>query len=232
MPTDPLKEAVARTRLLLFDFDGPVCDVFAGLPATQVARELTQLLTSEDKAVGALAAGVTDPMQVLDIAHRADAILGQKVEQALTAAEIRAIEVAGNPTPGSVAALLAAKERSRGVAVVSNNSAQCVRAFLDRHKLGGYVAEIVGRPSEQLHLMKPNPYPLIHAAELMHVDVSACALIGDSTTDIQAAHAAGAIAIGYANKPNKAEAFASLGANAITNDMQAIADALSTEQIP
>lgn len=80
--------------------------------------------------------------------------------------------------------------------------------------------------------MKPNPYPLIHAAELMHVDVSVCALIGDSVTDIQAARAAGATVIGYANKPNKAEAFASLGANAVTHEMQAIADTLSAEQTP
>ncbi|WP_329233300.1 HAD family hydrolase [Streptomyces sp. NBC_01460] len=231
MPTDPLSQALIGARVLLFDFDGPLCDVFAGLPAPQVANELARLLSAEDGAAGAKAMGTTDPIEVLSIAHEADAALGQRIEQALTAAEVRAVEVAGAPTPGSVAALLAAKESNRGIAVVSNNSAQCVRAFLDRHGLGGYVTEIVGRPSEQPHLMKPNPYPLIHAAELMHVDVSVCALIGDSVTDIQAARAAGASVIGYANKPTKAETFASLGANAITHEMQAIADALSAEQI-
>ncbi|MEV0781883.1 HAD family hydrolase [Streptomyces sp. NPDC050423] len=231
MLTDPLVEAVTGARVLLFDFDGPICDVFAGLPAPQVARELTRLVAAESEAAGAKAAETSDPIEVLGIAHEASVALGQKIEQALTTAEIRAVDVAGEPTPGSVAALRAAKESSRGVAVVSNNSTQCVRAFLDRHGLGGYVAEIVGRPSEQPHLMKPNPYPLIHAAGLMQVDVSACALIGDSLTDIQAAHAAGASVIGYANKPNKAEAFVSLGANAITEDMQAIADALFAEQI-
>ncbi|MFD7385277.1 HAD family hydrolase [Streptomyces anulatus] len=227
MPTDPLSQALTGARVLLFDFDGPLCDVFSGLPAPRVASELTRLLSAEDQAAGAKAMGTTDPIEVLSIAHEADAALGQRIEQALTAAEVRAVEVAGGPTPGSVAALLAAKESNRGIAVVSNNSAQCVRAFLDR--VGGYVAEIVGRPSEQPHLMKPNPYPLIHAAELMHVDVSVCALIGDSVTDIQAARAAGATVIGYANK---AETFASLGANAITHEMQAIADALSAEQTP
>lgn len=45
-------------------------------------------------------------------------------------------------------------------------------------------------------------------------------------TDIQAVHAAGGTAIGYANKPRKIEAFTEVGADAITEDMGAIAQAL------
>ena len=36
---------VARTRYLLLDFDGPVCSIFAGLPAPEVADELRKLFT-------------------------------------------------------------------------------------------------------------------------------------------------------------------------------------------
>ncbi|MFB6633931.1 HAD family hydrolase [Streptomyces sp. NPDC056362] len=76
--------------------------------------------------------------------------------------------------------------------------------------------------------MKPNPFPLITAAEQMHIDVTSCTLIGDSLTDIQAAHAAGVTVIGYANKPHKADQFTDAQADVITEDMQAIADALIT----
>ncbi|MGW6288746.1 HAD hydrolase-like protein [Streptomyces sp. NPDC055107] len=55
--------------------------------------------------------------------------------------------------------------------------------------------------------MKPNPHSLIAAAERLDVDVSLCALIGDSLTDIQAAHAIGSRAIGSANKPHKRQLF-------------------------
>ncbi|WP_407837972.1 HAD family hydrolase [Streptomyces sp. DSM 116496] len=226
MRTDALATTLAGARVLLFDFDGPVCDVFAGLPAPRVAAELAQLVASKDEALGAKAAGTDDPIEVLRISYEANSALGQEVEQALTAAEVRAVAVAGQPTPGSRGALEAAKSAGRPVAVVSNNSAECVRAFLELHGLSEYVLEIVGRPAEQPHLMKPNPHPLLMAAELLHVDVTACVLIGDAVTDIQAAHAAGATVIGYANKSHKPEAFADLGAEAITEDMQAIADAL------
>jgi HAD superfamily hydrolase (TIGR01509 family) len=225
---DQLPTVLANARVIFFDFDGPVCDVFAGLPAPQVAKQLTALLSSQDAAAGAKASETDDPIEVLRIAHEANAESGQEVEQALTAAEVEAVAVAGPPTPGAVEALQAAHAAGRAVAVVSNNSAECVQRFVELHGLGDYVAKIVGRPTGQPHLMKPNPFPLITAAERMHMDVTNCTLIGDSLTDIQAAHAAGTTVIGYANKPHKADLFAEAQADAITDDMHAIADALTT----
>ena len=37
-------ELVARAKLILLDFDGPVCSVFAGLPAAQVAERLRDVI--------------------------------------------------------------------------------------------------------------------------------------------------------------------------------------------
>ncbi|MFF5449968.1 HAD family hydrolase [Streptomyces sp. NPDC012950] len=225
---DQLIETLANARVVLFGFDGPVCDVFAGLPAPEVARELSALLSAQDEAAGVKAAQTGDPIEVLHIAHETGTELGQRVEQALTAAEVRAVTVAGQPTPGAAEALRAARAAGRGVAVVSNTSAECVRAFLELHGLQQYVTEIVGRPSEQLHLMKPNPFPLITAAEQMHIDVTSCVLIGDSLIDVQAAHAAGATVIGYADKSHKADLFSEAQADVVIEHMQDIADALTT----
>ncbi|MFJ9798385.1 HAD family hydrolase [Streptomyces sp. NPDC101145] len=225
---DRLPEILANAGVVFFDFDGPVCDVFAGLPASEVAKQLASLLASKDAAAGAKAAETDDPIEVLRIAHEADAGMGQEVEAALTAAEVEAVAVAGPPTPGAAEALRAVNSSGRAVAVVSNNSAECVQRFLEAHGLEEYVARIIGRPTGQPHLMKPNPFPLITAAEQMHMDVTNCTLIGDSLTDIQAAHATGTTAIGYANKPHKADLFAEAQADAITDDMHAIADALTT----
>ncbi|MEV4942197.1 HAD hydrolase-like protein [Streptomyces zaomyceticus] len=225
---DPLTETLANARVILFDFDGPVCDVFAGLPAPEVARELTVLLSAEDGAAGTKAALTDDPLDVLRIAHEAGTDLGQKIEKALTAAEVRAVAVAGRPTPGAAEAFQAARAAGRGVAVVGDNSAECVRVFLGLHGLEEYVTTIVGRPSEQPHLMRPNPFPLITAAEQLHIDVTSCTLIGDSLADVQAAHAAGATVIGYADEPDKAARFAEARADAVTEDMLTVAAALTT----
>ncbi|MFD7553080.1 HAD family hydrolase [Streptomyces sp. NPDC059835] len=221
-------EILTKAHVVFFDFDGPVCDVFAGLPAPEVAKQLTALLAAQDEAAGADAAKTDDPIEVLRIAHEAGAAIGREVEQALTAAEVEAVVVAGPPTPGAAEALRAARESGRAVAVVSNNSAECVQRFLEEHGLVGYVEKVVGRPKGRPDLMKPNPFPLITAAEQMQVGVTSCTLIGDSLTDIQAAHAAGATVIGYANKPHKTDLFAQAQADIIVEDMHAIAGALAT----
>ncbi|MEV4949580.1 HAD-IA family hydrolase [Streptomyces sp. NPDC053755] len=224
---DELPGLLASARVLLFDFDGPLCDVYAGLPAPLVARRLTALVAARDRAAGSTAEQTDDPVEVLRIAHAADADLGRTVEAALTAAEVDAVAVAGPPTPGSVAALEAARAAGRAVVVVSDNSAECVQRFLELHELEEYVVRIVGRPAGQPHLMKPNPFPLITAAEQVHMDVTNCVLIGDSLTDIQAAHAAGTTVIGYADEPHKADVFTDAQADAVVEGMQTIADALT-----
>jgi hypothetical protein len=47
-PTPPggdLDTIVSRTRHLLLDFDGPICSIFAGLPAATVADRLRKLFS-------------------------------------------------------------------------------------------------------------------------------------------------------------------------------------------
>ncbi|MER5744377.1 HAD hydrolase-like protein [Streptomyces sp. NPDC002225] len=213
---------------MFFDFDSSVCDVFAGLPAPQVAKQLTLIIMAKDAAAGATAADSDNPIEILHIAYAADVELGREVEERLTEAEIEAVTVACPPTQEAVEALKAVNVSGRAVAVVSNNSAECVESFLKVHGLEKCVARVVGRPTGQPHLMKPNPFPLITAAERLHIDVTNCTLIGDSLTDIEAAHTAGTTVIAYANKPHKADLFAEAQADAITDDMQDIAAALTT----
>ncbi|WP_231977440.1 HAD family hydrolase [Streptomyces sp. 2323.1] len=211
---------------MLFDFDGPLCDVFGGLPAPQVSAELTRQATAHDPSLRAKLVETDDPMEVLRLTYESNPELGLQIERALTAAEVEAVAVAGSPTAGAVAALDAAQASGRRIAVVSNNSAECVRSFLERHSLSSHVREVVGRAANRPDLMKPHPHSLLRAAELLEVGPSECVLIGDSITDIQAAHLAGGTAIGYANKPHKRDAFAEAGAEAITEHMEAIADAM------
>ncbi|MFJ9848947.1 HAD family hydrolase [Streptomyces sp. NPDC101150] len=226
MAPDSLRATIAASRAILFDFDGPICDVFAGLPAHGVARELSEIVDSHDAPLGRKAHGTDDPMEILRLApHGGEAAL-RDVEDALTAAEIAAVKVAGAPVTGAVAALSAAHASGRKVAVVSNNSAECVREFLARHDLSHFVHEVVGRAAYRPDLMKPAPYSLLLAAERLSMLSGDCTLIGDSVTDVEAARAAEAMSIGFANKPHKNLALAEAGADVVVTDMSTVADAL------
>lgn len=150
-------------------------------------------------------------------------------------ATMRATEVSAaasaEPTPGADAFLLACERTGRSVAIVSNNSAEAVAAYLSRHGLERYITHIEGREAGEPALMKPDPYLVRRALEITGADPAAAVLVGDSVTDIEAAHAAGIKAIGYANKPGKAQRFMDAEADAIVAAMHDLAVAM-TERDP
>ncbi|MFJ6792224.1 HAD family hydrolase [Streptomyces angustmyceticus] len=226
MGSSKLSEVIGATKGILFDFDGPICEVFAGRPAPGVARELSEVVARHDATLGGKARGVDDPMEILRLSTQGGELVIRAVEESLTKAEVSAVKVAGPPIPGAVAALEAAHSSGRRVAVVSNNSTACVRAFLMLHGLRHLVHEVIGRAAYWPDLMKPDPYSLLLAAARLHIRPDHCTLIGDSVTDVEAARAAGSASIGFANKQHKRLALAEVGADVVVYDMTTVANAL------
>ncbi|MFE3859470.1 HAD family hydrolase [Streptomyces goshikiensis] len=226
--SDALADVVGASTGVLFDFDGPICDVFRGLPAPQVAVELAEIVASRAPELADRARATDDPMEIHRLSQEGGATLLCDVEAALTAAEVAAVKVAGPPVAGAVQALAAARESNRRVAVVSNNSAECVREYLAIHGIDGTVDAVVGRPVLRPDLMKPDPHPLRAAAAALGVEPTALVLIGDSTTDVEAARAAGVRSIGFANKPRKRSTLADAGADVVVVGMDTVADALAS----
>ncbi|MGW5194757.1 HAD hydrolase-like protein [Kribbella sp. NPDC004138] len=63
-------------------------------------------------------------------------------------------------------------------------------------------------------------------AQALAVEGGACTLIGDQTTDVQAARAIGAVRIGYANKPGKTDDLAAAGADAVMAHIAELTEAI------
>jgi Haloacid dehalogenase-like hydrolase len=115
------------------------------------------------------------------------------------------------------------------VAVVSNNSAGAVTAYLLAHRLASYISPIVGRAYADPARMKPNPEPVRQAVTDLGIQPSRAALVGDSLSDIEAGRAAGVRTIGYANRPAKVTAFRDAGADVVIESMGPIAEGLSRD---
>jgi HAD superfamily hydrolase (TIGR01662 family) len=218
-----LEQLLGSCRYLLIDFDGPIAHVFAGLPAPLVAKRLRGMV-EQHGLVDALVDS-DDPMQVLHVAKDLPLSRRDAFEQALRAAEVEAVATA-EPTPGVDRLLDACERTGRQVAVVSNNSAEAVRAYLSARDLDRFIAIVSARTSSDPSLMKPSPFLVHQAVEHLHADPAACVLIGDTATDIEAATSAGVRSIGHANKPGKAEALRAAGADAIVTTIDQIALAI------
>jgi HAD superfamily hydrolase (TIGR01549 family) len=176
--------------------------VFANLPAAGVARELERLTEHQFDT--------DDPLEVLRHAYALDPTTGHRVEDALVRTEVDAVRVS-TPEVAGVAALRSLAQQGRLTAVVSNNSTAAVEKFLDMHELRHAVTVVVGRAHRRPDLMKPNPWPLLRAAEELGVEPGDAVLIGDSLTDIEAARSAGTYCVAFANKPSKVAPFRAAG---------------------
>jgi HAD superfamily hydrolase (TIGR01662 family) len=225
-----LSRITARTRYLLVDFDGPICSVFAGAPATSVAAQLRQLLESEGMTWPPEALSEPDPLALLR--HASDLGVGWtgRVEEALREAETTAVRTAA-PTPQAHEVLSACQQTGRKVAVVSNNSRAAVETYLAAQDLEPYVNVVAARTKPDPHLMKPSPHLVLQAIRQLDAASGECTLVGDSVTDIHSAEAAGIRSIGYANKPGKRDRLTRAGANAIITSMIELAHAIAHAQI-
>ncbi|MGW6449492.1 HAD family hydrolase [Lentzea sp. NPDC055074] len=216
-----LARMLRAAKAVFFDFDGPVCGVFAGYPAPNVAAEMLKVLSVE---VGELPASIvheTDPMEVLRWTYQNHPSLVSLVDDVLFAAESVAVETAV-PARCAHAAIEAVQRRGQAVAIVSNNSAPAIEKYLRVHGLIEFVHFVAGRPYAEPTRMKPNPDALIRAVNALGVKPESTVLIGDTVTDIEACLLAGVHPIGYAERGSRREALKGAGAEVVIESMGAL----------
>lgn len=222
MKLDP-QTALAGKSLLLLDFDGPVCSVFAGYPAPQIAAELIETLRGIAPRLADMLDHERDPMQVLRaVANSLSRDQVDSIDEQLSLAELAAVESA-EPTPGAAELIAAALKAGLTVAIVSNNSEGAIAKYLKRHGLDGGISVIIGRPFGLPERMKPDPYLLHEALRSTGTEASHACFVGDSVTDVEAGKSAGIVTIGYANKAGKAERLQEAGASLVVESFLGLA---------
>lgn len=220
-----VRALMAKTHCLLLDFDGPICDIFAGLTAPTVATSLRAALEEAGATLSPEACATDDPLEVFRFSASLSSDLNALALITLTELEVKAAGTA-RLTSGAADLMRRAHATGLSVAIVSNNSISAVRAFLDREDLGGLVEYVSARSAADPSLLKPNPYLLDQALMHFGAEPSSAALVGDSVTDIEASKLAGVVAIGYANRPGKVGRLGDAGADLIVTSINELADAV------
>lgn len=220
-----LSDVLRPVKHVLVDFDGPVCSVFAGLPAAEVAERLRTALLTNGEEVPASCEAETDPLALLRHLSIERPDLAAATDTALTRLEEEAVQLA-RPTLGGESVLRACATSGRTVWLVSNNASSAIQAYLNLHGLSDQVTGVFGRVPGDPSSMKPSPRLLLDAMDAATARPAECIFIGDAVRDVEAGDAAGVATIGYANKPGKDVALAAAGAVTVVGSMQFIADAL------
>ncbi|SDM64672.1 haloacid dehalogenase superfamily, subfamily IA, variant 3 with third motif having DD or ED [Streptomyces sp. cf386] len=220
--TGNLRELITNARFVLFDFDGPICRLFAGHTAEQVAKELVAwlegqglqgLLTEEERVH-------PDPMVVLYAVNRRhpQSDLVTELEERLTQHERKAV-VSAMPTAYADPLIRTWKAVGSRLAVATNNSPRTVSDYLSIRGLADCFAPHVYGRTSRLDLLKPNPHCLNRALNALGAAPSAALMIGDAPTDLYAAEEAGVPFLGYARNEDKARQLREAGAEVVVGSL-------------
>jgi HAD superfamily hydrolase (TIGR01549 family) len=215
---NPAPSLVTTAAAVLLDFDGPVCSIFAGYPAPEVAEELRHVMHQLDVPTDGQISTEPDPIAILAYVGQNARYAMRAVEEAMCSMELEAAKSAA-PSAGSDEFIRYVAALHKPLIVVSNNSAPAIESYLRERDLDRFVQAVIGRSFGRPERMKPNPWPIKRAIDLAQQPAHRCVIIGDSVTDVAAAHAAGALCIGVADKPYKVQALPDAGADAMVMTM-------------
>lgn len=227
--TGNVRELITGARFVLFDFDGPICRLFAGHSAENVAKDLVdwlerqglkELLTEEEQSH-------PDPQFVLHAVNerhpRSDLV--DELEERLTQQELKAVDRA-MPTPWADPLIRTWSALGIHLAVATNNSPRTVTEYLrGRGLLECFTSRVYGRTND-LDLLKPNPHCLNQALRAMGAAPTDALMIGDTPSDLEAARQAGIPFLGYARNEAKETLLREVGAEAVVNSLEPILDQL------
>lgn len=207
-------------RAVLLDFDGPITPLMPAPLNIQAADSAREALVRRSVNVDEVRE-TSDHLAVIRWTgiHAPEALAD--VEAACTVAELDAARTC-HPTPGSHDLIAALDAAGVPVVIVTNNAASAARMYLERWILASHIRDVVGRPARHPQLMKPSTHTVELALQIAQSDPPDAVLIGDSVSDVRAAHAAGAKVIGFAKNPRRGQELEAAGANAITTRIGAL----------
>lgn len=223
--TESLRDLVVRARVVLFDFDGPICRLFAGHKADRVADDLVAWVEGRGLhgVVSERERDSLDPHLVLravDSRHPGSDLVAELADR-LTKEELRA---AASAWPTAFADPLIRTWRAVGarLAIATNNSPLVVRAYLkDRGLMSCFEPHVYGR-TEDLQYLKPDPHCLVRALNATGTAPADALMIGDSPSDLAAARTAHVPFLGYARNDRKAKLLREAGAERLVASLEPV----------
>jgi pyrophosphatase PpaX len=178
-----------RFPTVLFDLDGTVVDSGAIILASM--RHATREVLGRDYSDEELLRTVGGP----GLEAQMEALAPERVEQLVDVyrAHNEPLHESLEACPGMEEVLVRLHEDGRRLGVVTAKRRSTVELAFARIPVGHLFETVVGGDETERH--KPDPEPLLLAAERLGADPSETAYVGDSPFDVRAAKAAGMFAV-------------------------------------
>ncbi|HLW74737.1 MAG TPA: phosphoglycolate phosphatase [Gammaproteobacteria bacterium] len=221
-------------KLIAFDLDGTLVDSAPDIVrAVDVTlKELGLPAPGGDRVMEWVGDGVTRLLKRALTGEKDGEPDPRKLEQVLTVfrrAYGAALHVHSELYPGTLETLELLHGHLRLVCI-TNKSAQFTEPLLASLGIRGYFDMVVS--GDTLAVLKPDPRPLLHAAEAFAVPPKHCCMVGDSRNDILAAKAAGFHAVAVSHGYHQGADLKGLGAEALLDSLVELPGWLASARTP
>ena len=184
----------APPRGILFDLDGTLLDTApdmgAALTSLRAEHGLPPLAHADMRPHVSRGANA---LVRLGLGESAASEHAARRERFLSIYQTR-VAVDTRPFPEVDALLNELDQRRIPWAIVTNKPSHLTQLVLQSLNFGRNAKIVLC--GDSLSQRKPSPMPLLHAARVMEVAPAECLFLGDAECDMQAAHAAGMVALG------------------------------------
>ena len=180
---------------VVFDMDGVLVEPTEGVVADAIyaAFEACGVVDPPAEQVESLVAGATiEDIQAICTAHEIDpATFWHTRDSAVSRAQVRKIEAGGKPPYDDVTVLDDLNDLGVPMGIVSSNQQATVEFVLGHHRFDEYFTVAYGRAPCLEDVRRRKPHPHFIEQTLADLGVEHALYVGDSPSDVHAAHRAG-----------------------------------------
>ena len=208
-----------KYRLIIFDFDGTLCDTRQNIIiAFRATMERLGLELRSEAACGAtIGLTLRDGFRELYPAFD-DAEIDHCVDTYRAIFAERRRELMPNLFPGVSRVLEELRRRGYILSIASSRLTDSLRLFMDAHDISRHFDFVVGSDSVERH--KPDPEPVLMTLKELGYRPSEAFVVGDMPVDIAMAHGAGVSACGVTYGNATRDELLAAGAEYLIDDIE------------
>jgi myo-inositol-1(or 4)-monophosphatase len=229
-PYAALDHILSSARNLIFEFDGPICDLSSAMPAT-TASQLAATLQAEAASQLPATGTTDDPIDVLARAAAISPDLAARIDSQLTGIEKTVVNKA-IPAAYAHETLAACRDSGRHATIISRHSARALDAYLTSHGLADQIRTVVASADYPPGHLQTIEQLLEDAIRALGSTPDDCALITASPAGISAARSTGTQTIGYAATPGTTETLTTAGVECTVTSLADLTLRLRARPLP
>lgn len=207
---------------VLFDLDGTLIDTMAHILAS--FRHATAEVLGEQLPDDVLMHNVGIPLMQQMREFTDDEELAERLLHEYRVFNHACHDEMARLYPGTTETLDALQARGVPMGIVTSKGTPMARRGLELFDLTGYFQVVV--TADDVSRYKPDPYPIVHAADRLGVPAGRCVYVGDSPHDVAAGRAAGAYVVAVTWGVADAARLAESGPDAMLDDIRGLPDLL------